>query len=398
MCNNGETSASCPADCDGAPFCGDGFCNPGENSGFCPADCDGAPVCGDGVCNNGETSASCPADCDGAPFCGDGFCNNGENSGFCPADCDGAPVCDDGVCNNGETSASCPADCIAIPEVCGDGVCSDGERAFDSLCPADCDCLTFPLTSAPDGFIFFEGGGTFSNNGYTPNSRLNAMSSVPLTLPVHVEVDLVFNTDDIALVGTRFDGNNFDDTFGLEPAELPILRFQNIGTNDFVQLTQRTNGTFDPSVSQPFPTAIEPGIRYHLSFDDDGISVGVVVKRLDTNDELRLAIEASVNSGNRLVLSAVDTTFSNLTVCSSFVEFPPPFCGDGNTDTELGETCDQGTPETPADGCLSTCEVVDGFECTGAPSVCTPICGDNFCDANNGENTLSCQTDCPPPP
>ena len=381
--------------CEGDSIFGVGDCangGEGEGEGEPPP-----PFCGDGFCNNGENNFQCSLDC--PEVCGDGVCGDGERAlGSCPADCDGAPVCDDGVCNNGETSASCPADCIAIPEVCGDGVCSDGERAFDSLCSSDC-CPNFPLTSAPDGFTVGQGGGTFSNNGYTPNGRLNAMLSVPLTLPVHVEVDLVFNTDDIALVGTRFDGNFFDDTFGLEPAELPILRFQNIGTNDFVQLTQRTNGTFDPSVSQPFPTAIEPGIRYHLSFDDDGISVGVVVKRLDTNDELRLAIEASVNSGNRLVLSAVDTTFSNLTMCSSvFGGATPPFCGDGNTDTELGETCDQGTPETPADGCSSNCQVTGGFECTGVPSVCTPICGDNFCDANNGENTLSCQTDCPPPP
>ena len=46
------------------------------------------PYCGDGICNNGETSGSCPADCGGSnPYCGDGVCNNGETCSTCVTDC-----------------------------------------------------------------------------------------------------------------------------------------------------------------------------------------------------------------------------------------------------------------------------------------------------------------------
>ena len=45
-------------------------------------------VCGDGTCDPGESSASCPADCDAPAACGDGVCQAGENPGSCPDDCD----------------------------------------------------------------------------------------------------------------------------------------------------------------------------------------------------------------------------------------------------------------------------------------------------------------------
>ena len=45
------------------------------------------PVCGDGVCAQGESAASCPADC--PAVCGDGFCTGpGETAESCARDCD----------------------------------------------------------------------------------------------------------------------------------------------------------------------------------------------------------------------------------------------------------------------------------------------------------------------
>src|SRR5574341_127987 len=60
--------------------CGNGVCDPGEHSYNCPADCGapppGAPTptnqpvafCGDGTCNGSETRCDCSSDC-GAPLC-----------------------------------------------------------------------------------------------------------------------------------------------------------------------------------------------------------------------------------------------------------------------------------------------------------------------------------------
>jgi len=49
----------------------------------------GGGYCGDGICNNGETSATCPADCGVTPpnNCGNGVCDPGENATNCYADC-----------------------------------------------------------------------------------------------------------------------------------------------------------------------------------------------------------------------------------------------------------------------------------------------------------------------
>jgi cysteine-rich repeat protein len=47
------------------------------------------------------------------------------------------------------------------------------------------------------------------------------------------------------------------------------------------------------------------------------------------------------------------------------------YCGDGHIDA--GEVCDDGNAAN-GDGCSSTCQVEDGWDCTTAnPSVCTPI-------------------------
>jgi tetratricopeptide (TPR) repeat protein len=46
------------------------------------------PNCGNGVCEAGEDSINCPADCPPIPpNCGNGICESGENSSNCPVDC-----------------------------------------------------------------------------------------------------------------------------------------------------------------------------------------------------------------------------------------------------------------------------------------------------------------------
>jgi len=63
-----------------------------------------AAVCGDEVCNNGETTATCPLDC---PPATTGVVTTGAK----PATTGVAAFCGDDVCNNGETTATCPLDC-----------------------------------------------------------------------------------------------------------------------------------------------------------------------------------------------------------------------------------------------------------------------------------------------
>lgn len=56
------------------------------------------------------------------------------------------------------------------------------------------------------------------------------------------------------------------------------------------------------------------------------------------------------------------------------LEAPAP-CGDGLI--WLGEECDDGGA-LGGDGCNSTCQVEPGYECTGEPSICTPVCASSF--------------------
>lgn len=50
-------------------------------------------------------------------------------------------------------------------------------------------------------------------------------------------------------------------------------------------------------------------------------------------------------------------------------------CGNGTV--EGIETCDDGNTAT-GDGCDNTCTIETGYECAGAPSSCSPDCGDNM--------------------
>lgn len=135
VCEEGEDSQSCPADC---PICdNNGFCNVdgGENGLNCPGDC---PLCvEDGICNRvgGENGLNCPMDC---VLClVDGFCDAaaGETETNCASDCAGCN--NDGTCDTaaGETPQNCPADC---PICVVDSVCDAAGGETRENCPADC--------------------------------------------------------------------------------------------------------------------------------------------------------------------------------------------------------------------------------------------------------------------
>lgn len=67
--------------------------------------------------------------------------------------------------------------------------------------------------------------------------------------------------------------------------------------------------------------------------------------------------------------------------CSGEPSVCTEICGDGLIVGNEG--CDDdGT--TGGDGCSATCEVEQGWECTGEPSECTPICGDGLIRGDEG--------------
>ncbi len=78
-------------------------------------------------------------------------------------------------------------------------------------------------------------------------------------------------------------------------------------------------------------------------------------------------------------------------------------CGDGEISSADGEVCDDGN-QTAFDGCDDQCQVEAGWDCNGAPSICTEICGDGTvvgdeavqggCDDGNQVNDDGCDFQC----
>ena len=64
--------------------------------------------------------------------------------------------------------------------------------------------------------------------------------------------------------------------------------------------------------------------------------------------------------------------------CAKPPEPPPPVCGDGKYESNLGHECDDGNLES-GDGCSETCTLEPGYSCDGqSPTSCYPICNDGI--------------------
>ncbi|XP_032771524.1 pappalysin-2 [Rattus rattus] len=57
-----------------------------------------------------------------------------------------------------------------------------------------------------------------------------------------------------------------------------------------------------------------------------------------------------------------------------------PYCGDGKVERSMGEMCDDGDLLN-GDGCSRACELEEGFNCAGEPSLCYRYEGDGICEA-----------------
>jgi len=219
--------------------------------------------CGDGTCDEGETCASCRADCASTcppppmdvPMarCGDGTCNEGETCTSCRADCastcppppvDVPPAarCGDGTCNGTENCTSCERDCGScmgtglLTDPCGAGVPQGADRNCGWRMGVTLTCS--PGRATMVGCSGAAGTGSLCQPSYGACNGDPVMRVCPDSMPCS------------AAMALRPSAGNFDDQCGTCPSAYvtcPASGQIHVLTGDFDsnQATQR--GTCTPA-------------------------------------------------------------------------------------------------------------------------------------------------------
>jgi hypothetical protein len=146
------------------------------------------PFCGNDVCEDGEDSINCEADCPVPDSCGDNVCDldKDENFGNCPGDCpavcgndvvEDTEECDDGVGGVPTESADCDADCTA--SACGDGTINmaDGEGCDDGNPDNGDACVMCQTAFCGDGHV--HDGVEECDDGNVDDNACDSMCEVP---------------------------------------------------------------------------------------------------------------------------------------------------------------------------------------------------------------------------
>ncbi len=371
-CDDGGESELCDPDCSLAT-CGDGYvnttageiCDDEGETVACDTDCT-RPACGDGLvnsatgetCDDGGSSATCDSDCT-AVSCGDGLlnipageeCDDGGESADCDSDCSAA-TCGDGtlnvtageVCDDGVETATCDSDCT--PVVCGDGLanasagedCDDGNAIDGDGCDTNC-----TITACGNGIV--TAGEDCDDAGES--------------LSCDADCTVAFCGD--STINTTA-GESCDD--GGESASC----------DSDCSAAACGDGLTNVSAGE--------------SCDDAGESASC-------NADCSIAL-----CGDGIVNASAGETCDDSNVtdgdgCDS--NCTPTACGNGAVSS--GEACDDGNLLAD-DGCDAACALESGWDCAGAPTLCSEICGDALvvgsedCEDGNSVDGDGCDSNC----
>ena len=183
----------------------------------------------------------------------------------------------------------------------------------------------------------------------SPLTALVSEASASVLLPVTPAstVAEVNNGD----AGNAIDGNTV--TFWQAADENPAITFD-LGAVGRIGGIRETSGTF-------------PGNPFTLSVSTDDITYAQVATGTLTSSAFT-DHTFTVQDVRFLRLNVQRTDADGFGELAEFQALL--VCGDGLL--QLNEGCDDGNT-TVEDGCNDTCQIEEGFECEGQPSVCTPI-------------------------
>ncbi len=381
-------TATCDANCQRIPLCGDGFidapeqCEP-PNTATCNQTCRFI-VCGNGNVEQGEEceppgTAICDASCQRIPLCGDGFVDAPEqceppSTATCDHDCTFI-VCGNGEVEQGEeceppNTATCDGQCQRVPN-CGDGFV-DAPEQCEPPSTGNCDS-SCRLLSCGNGVV------QSGEECEPPNTT----------------------TCDASCQRVPICGDGFID--GAETCDPP-----HAGTCDAnCQTIVCGNGLVQPGEEcEPPSTATCDASCQRVPACGDGFIDGA-----ETCDPPHTGTcDASCQTivcGNGLVQPGEECEPPSTATCDGQCQRVPN-CGDGFVDAP--ETCDPPNGTTCSSRCtLIVCGdlVVDAPEECDPPHLLTcdtgcqrvPVCGDGFIDAPelcDPPNGTTCGSDCRP--
>ncbi len=380
QCDDGNTVSGdgCSATCVDE-FCGDNVVNDGgeECDDGNTIDGDGCSAtcvdefCGDNVvndggaeqCDDGNTTSDdgCSATCQDE-FCGDGIqqaseeCDDGNtvsNDGC--SDACASEFCGDGVqqtseeCDDGNSVSNDGCSDVCASEFCGDGVqqtseaCDDGNTANNDGCSDTC-----AIEGCGDGITQAseecDDGNTVSNDGCS------------------AACDNEFCGDGVQQTSEECDDGNMVSNDGCSDA--CVSEFCGDGVQQTSEECDDGNAVSNDGCSAACADEFcgdgvqqtSEGCDDGNMVSDDGCSATCAVE--GCGDGIQQASE-ECDDGNTVDDDGCD---------SSCID---EFCGDGLIN-DVDEECDDGNANS-GDGCDSGCDVENGFECSGEPSVCTPI-------------------------
>lgn len=421
QCDDGNSDSTdlCTSSCKAAR-CGDGIqqgseeCDDGNASDtdLCTSACKKA-VCGDGIkqeeeeCDDGNTveEDSCTTLCKSA-VCGDGFIQSGEecddgnaiNTDMCTAACKKA-ACGDGIKQPGEgcddrntlDGDGCSSECQTV--LCGNGIvekneqCDDGNTLNDDGCSNACklpvcgdglpqgteacddgnqsnkdSCMnTCVKASCGDGFL--QDGQEECDDGNTVSGDGCSQTCVQETL---VALSLTGATR--AYAGSTVELRAIVENKGPGTAK-----------NVSVTLPLADGDVFIPADSDTSCSTLPSSPGAHCDAGD-----------LQPNGRKAILVALRTPLTNRDGTYEASVLLTTPSASGSTLRTPPHLlsvlsCGNGTTETSLGEECDDGNADN-TDSCTNSCKA--------------PACGDSFiqeeemCDDGNTTDGDGCSAAC----